>query len=69
MARKPSPETELRTLRSQLKHTKAAFEAVVRQRDEYRARATRSEQEAAQWRERFDLLLRREQPNANKEQG
>ena len=37
--------------------TERALEA-ERLREAYRARATKAEQEVAQWRERFDLLLK-----------
>lgn len=57
--RKPSPATELRNLRSSVR---ILNEEAVRwrlERDGYRARATKAEQEVAEWKRRFDALLER----------
>ena len=59
MSRKPSPETELRNLRrSQNRLDKLAVH-LSSERDRYRIRATKAEQEAAEWKQRFDALLAR----------
>lgn len=63
MRRQPSDATALRTARTELKRVQGELAQAIRQRDEYRARATKAEQELAQWRERFDLLLRRDVRN------
>ncbi|MCR4297529.1 MAG: hypothetical protein NUV75_02065 [Gallionella sp.] len=60
MSKLPSEATQLRRLKSDHKLLKKEFYQVRVDRDAYRARATRMEQEVAQWRERFDILLRRE---------
>ncbi len=64
MARPLSPAEEIRRLRTLIRALrKKAFDAdsravhVAGDRDNYRARATRAEQEVAEWRKRFDLLL------------
>lgn len=63
MAKAQSEATQIRALKRELKNLQSTFTTVCILRDEYRARATKAEQEAAQWRERFDLLLRRENGN------
>lgn len=63
MAKAPSEATQIRNLKAQLKSVQLALESVAKERDQYRVRATKAEQEAAQWRERFDILLRRENGN------
>lgn len=61
MARTPSPATELRNLKSRLKLEEAAYSSLSKERDVYRTRATKAEQEAAEWKRRFDLLLEKSQ--------
>ncbi len=55
--RKPSAETELRTVRRELKLCKAERTKDVTLMQQYRARATKAEQELATWKQRFDRLL------------
>lgn len=57
MSRKPSAETELRNVKRELKRAREACADMRAELDGFRARATRAEQEAAEWRRRFDLLL------------
>lgn len=57
MPQKPSAETQLRTARRLLRDATIELATARKQRDEYRARATKAEQEAAEWRKRFDRLL------------
>lgn len=59
MGRIASPETQLRQARSILREVQAELSIVRSSRDEHRARATKAEQEVAEWRKRFDLLLAR----------
>lgn len=62
MSRAASEKTQLRNALSREKEKDKLIEVLIAQRDEYRVRATKAEQEAAAWRERFDLLLRKEPP-------
>ena len=57
--RQPSPQTELRNLRRDLKRTEEDLRAVKQAAEAYRSRATKAEQETAEWKRRFDLLLAR----------
>lgn len=59
MSRKPSAETEVKSLRRDTKRLKTEPASAWASVTEYRARATRAETEAADWRKRFDLLLAR----------
>lgn len=59
MSRKPSPETELRTVRREIKRWKAGYDERVKDCTAFRLRAIKAEEEAADWRKRFDLLLAR----------
>lgn len=59
MSKLPSIETQLRHARSDLKGAQASVLALTTQVNNYRARASRAEQEAAEWKRRFDLLLER----------
>lgn len=58
MARGLKPETEIRNLRRELKRTENWLKRAEHERDAYRARATQAEQQAADWRRRFDELLK-----------
>ena len=60
MSRKPSTETELKTLRRDYKRMSDAQKETLRELTAYRGRATKAETEAAEWRRRFDILLSRE---------
>lgn len=64
MSRAPSEATQLRNAKSALKETQTLLRQAEQQRDAYRARATKAEQELAEWKQRFDLLL---QTTAKKE--
>lgn len=58
MARKPSAETELRTVKRLLAERTKELAFVTNNREHYRIRATKAEQEVAEWKRRFDELLR-----------
>jgi hypothetical protein len=60
--RKPSAETTLRTARAELKRLQGDLTFALQDRDHFRRRATIAEQEAAEWRRRFDLLLSKVDP-------
>lgn len=57
--KKPSDATLLRSARSENKELQQIRTELVRERDIYRARATKAEQEVAEWKRRFDALLER----------
>jgi len=57
MADKPSSETLLRSALRELKQMREAHGNVYRELQVYRGRCTKAEQEAAEWKARFDLLL------------
>lgn len=59
MGRAASPETQLRSARSEIKELQHLLDQQGRALTEYRARTTRAEQEVAEWKGRFDLLLKR----------
>lgn len=61
MSKAPSDATKLRELKRQYAALSVQYLTASRERDQYRARATKAEQEAAEWRSRFDVLLRRGQ--------
>ena len=56
--RKPSPETELRNLRRDHNGLRTDWLIDRADRDAYRARATKAEQEIVEWKRRFDALLK-----------
>lgn len=56
--KKPSDATLLRHCKRDLNVTKGALELCKLDREQYRSRATRAEQEVAEWKRRFDDLLR-----------
>lgn len=58
MARKPSPETTIRYLKRDLAETERRLIAANEKASEYRARATKAETECAEWKRRFDALLK-----------
>jgi hypothetical protein len=67
MARKPSDATLLVRTKAELKRAKDDIKSLTSQLSgtrslvtDYRARATKAEQEVAEWKNRFDLLLKRE---------
>ena len=57
MPREASTETKLRTARANIKELQRALSEAEKQRTAYRERATKAEQEAAEWKRRFDILL------------
>lgn len=59
MSRKPSPETQLRSARTELKQALADRARALTMCQDFRTRATKAEQECAEWKARFDLLLKR----------
>lgn len=59
MSRQPSAETQLRNLRAEMRDLSKQLAGTVKDREVYRIRATKAEQECAEWRRRFDLLLAR----------
>lgn len=65
MSKPPSDATMLRTVKAELARTEKERVALRTQRDEYRVRATKAEQEVAEWKARFDILLRREDVKPN----
>lgn len=66
--RKRSPQTEVRTQRAIINSQASTIDALRQDvahfrgiADIYRARATKAEQEAAEWKRRFDALLARDE--------
>ena len=57
MSKAPSEATQLRNLRGDFKVVAAERLKAERERDIWRGRATKAEQEAQEWKARFDLLL------------
>ena len=55
---KQSPEIELRYLKRAYSRQEADLLSARTYRDTYRARATQAEQEIAEWKRRFDALLK-----------
>lgn len=51
------PETEIRNLKRELRTTGEDYRVLRVERDAYRSRATKAEQDAAEWKKRFDELL------------
>lgn len=60
MSRAPSEATQLKTAKRELKETKEALGRMQEMANAYRARASKAEQEVAEWKARFDLLLKRD---------
>lgn len=58
MAKMPSEKTQLRTAKAELAREKDNSRDLRVQRDNYRIRATKAEQECTEWKARFDTLLR-----------
>lgn len=54
-----TPQTELRNLRREHKRVREALTEALRIGESYRGRATKAEQETAEWKRRFDALLER----------
>jgi hypothetical protein len=61
MAKSPSVETQLRTAKADIRRLHIELNRAAQSVSDYRSRATKAEQEAAEWKQRFDLLLRRDE--------
>jgi hypothetical protein len=61
MSRAPSLQTRFKTIRRMHTNLQKELNTARIAVEAYRARATKAEQEAAEWRKRFDLLLAKEQ--------
>lgn len=59
MSKQPSEATQIRNLNRDLRDRDAQLSRLKATVNEYRARATKAEQECAEWKRRFDLLLER----------
>lgn len=57
--KKPSAETELRNLKRDYRDCQGIARKWESLAQEYRTRATKAEQEVAEWKRRFDVLLER----------
>jgi hypothetical protein len=58
MSRMPSAETQLRAERRENNALRSQLEAARIDCTAYRTRATKAEQEVAEWKRRFDALLK-----------
>ena len=54
MSKPPSDATKLKTAQRDLRDTYTLLQNVRSERDTYRIRATRAEQEVSEWKARFD---------------
>lgn len=59
MSRAPSDATMLRSARKEIRDLERQIAGTIKDREAYRVRATKAEQECAEWKRRFDLLLAR----------
>lgn len=59
MARLPSEKTQLANARRTIRELLQQRSDLELERNKYRIRATQAEQEAAEWKQRFDKLLER----------
>lgn len=57
MSKAPSVETQLRTERRENSELRKQLSAARFEVTNYRTRATKAEQEAAEWKRRFDVLI------------
>ena len=57
MSRLPSEKTQLASARREIRFLTQQRETVKAEREHYRVRATKAEQELAEWKARFDKLL------------
>lgn len=57
MPRQPSVETQLKSARAELRRTAIELAQASQRISEWRARASKAEQEAEEWKRRFDILL------------
>lgn len=60
MGRTVSDATALRKLKTELTQLIKELREMRVERETFRARATKAEQESAEWKARFDILLRRD---------
>ena len=60
MSKLPSDATKLRNMNREFSALQKAYRALLATHEAMRVRATFTEQQAKEWRERFDILLRRE---------
>lgn len=58
MSKPPSDKTMLLSARRELRRCQEDLARLRLTAEQYRVRATKAEQEAAEWKERFDSLLR-----------
>ena len=58
MGRQPSEKTQLATARRNIRFFESQMRIVKAEREQYRIRATKAEQELADWKARFDNLLK-----------
>jgi hypothetical protein len=63
MARLPSEATQLRTAKREAKELRDELWQVKQERHRALVRLSKAEDELAEWKERFDILLRRDQEN------
>lgn len=59
MSKSPSDATQLRNVKAELRRTILALRETEKLRKGYSERATKYAQEAREWKDRFDVLLRR----------
>lgn len=59
MSRQPSEATQIRALRKELSQSRLDRLTLFKVSTEHECRANKAEQELKEWKERFDLLLRR----------
>ena len=67
--RELKPATIIRNLKRENNGYRTANIKLVNERDWYRNRATKAEQEVKDWKARFDVLLRRDQSEPPKGEG
>ncbi len=65
MPRKQSDKTKLRIANGALVTLRRAYETASEERNSFRVRATKAEQEVAEWKRRFDALLARDKEAAD----
>jgi len=61
MSRQPSETTQLRNCKRDLKQALQDYYRVKRDSGIYKLRSERAEREILEWKERFDILLRKEE--------
>ena len=67
MSKLPSEATQIRYLKRELSDLRSELANALTSTATYRARATKAEREAAEWKQRFDILLRRDDVSAGRE--